>query len=209
MHDSTTVAIFAKAPIPGFAKTRLIPILGAEGAAVMQAKLITHALEVARAAQLGPVSLWCTPNCDHPYFASLIADGNLEIYQQSPGDLGVKMHHAFDVLCTQGPTLLMGTDCLVIEPRHLRQCADELRHGADAAFMPVEDGGYILAGLRQPTPELFRDIPWNTDAVMQTTRNRAKDANLHIVEPATLWDIDRPEDYTRAIRAGLLPANAS
>jgi glycosyltransferase A (GT-A) superfamily protein (DUF2064 family) len=128
-------------------------------------------------------------------------------FKQAAGDLGDRMRHAFEVLGRTGPVLLMGTDCVVISPDHLRQCAESLRRGEDAVFLPVEDGGYILVGLNQPTPEIFCDIPWNTASVMSVTRERAANAGLRIAEPATLWDIDRPEDYHRAAHEGLLPTS--
>jgi rSAM/selenodomain-associated transferase 1 len=207
MIEPTAIAIFAKAPLAGFAKTRLIPLLGPDGAAALQAQLIARAVAVARAAKLGPVSLWCTPDMAHESFGTIAADCGVELFKQPPGDLGDKMGHAFKVLCQNGAVLLMGTDCVVIGPDHLRECAESLRRGADAVFLPVEDGGYILVGLNQPSPEIFRGIPWNTPGVMPVTRERAANAGLRIAEPATLWDIDRPKDYHRAAREGLLPAS--
>ena len=58
------IAIFARAPVAGEAKTRLIPRLGAEGAAALQHALIHRALATAVAAELGSVSLWCSPECE-------------------------------------------------------------------------------------------------------------------------------------------------
>jgi rSAM/selenodomain-associated transferase 1 len=207
MVETTAIAIFSKAPLAGFAKTRLIPLLGPEGAAALQAQLIVRAVAVAREARLGPVSLWCTPDIAHECFEAVAADYGVELFNQAPGNLGDRMRHAFEVLGQNDPVLLMGTDCVAIGPDHLRQCAEFLRRGEDAVFLPVEDGGYILVGLKQPTPEIFRDIPWNTAGVMPVTRERAANAGLRIAEPATLWDIDRPEDYHRAAHEGLLPAS--
>lgn len=203
MSDPPRIAIFAKAPIPGFAKTRLIPAIGADAAAALQAELIYRAVAVARAAQLGPITLWCTPDKEHICFRRLAAQSNLQLFEQCPGDLGSKMQNAFERL--EGPLLLMGTDCLVLEPHHLHLCAAELGGGADGVFLPVEDGGYVLVGLHQPSASIFDAIPWNTGAVMATTRVRARAASLQIAEPATLWDLDTPEDYARAVKAGLIP----
>ena len=205
MSEPLSVAIFAKAPVAGFAKTRLIPRLGPGGAAALQARLIERAVGLARAAQLGPISLWCAPDADHDCFKALAAAGDVEIFQQAPGDLGAKMRDAFAVLGRRGPALLMGTDCVVIEPEHLRHCAQALQTGTDAVFLPVEDGGYILVGLNRPAPDLFDAIAWNTPTVMETTRARAANAGLRVWEGAMLWDLDRPEDFDRAVRAGLLP----
>jgi glycosyltransferase A (GT-A) superfamily protein (DUF2064 family) len=102
------------------------------------------------------------------------------------------------------PALLMGTDCVAIDAKLLKRCADSLHDDNDAVFLPVEDGGYILIGLRKPAPELFRDIPWASDRVMSETRKRAEKLGLRMEEPAILWDIDNPEDYARAIDSGAL-----
>lgn len=195
----TAIAIFAKAPIEGFAKTRLIPRLGAAGAAQLQSVLISRAVEVAKAANLGPVSLWCTPDCTHPFFCDIAERHSLALHTQIDGDLGARMENAFSELTKAAPTLLMGTDCVAIDAALLARCAAALQKGKDAVFLPVEDGGYILIGLKKPIGELFRNMPWTTEHVMTKTRRRAKEMGLKIEEPEILWDIDRPEDYTRAL----------
>ena len=71
--EPVAVAILAKAPLPGFAKTRLAAALGADGAAALQARFIARATETARAAGIGPVTLWAAPDEDHPAFQTLAA----------------------------------------------------------------------------------------------------------------------------------------
>ncbi len=114
-------------------------------------------------------------------------------------DLGARMENAFLELTKTTPTLLIGTDCVAIKAALLARCAAVLQKGKDAVFLPVEDGGYILIGLKKPIRELFRNMPWTTEHVMTKTRRRAKEMGLKIEEPEILWDIDRPEDYTRAL----------
>ena len=63
------ISILAKAPIPGFSKTRLIPLLGEDGAAKLQARFIERTFETARLADLGPITLWYTPRERTDYFA--------------------------------------------------------------------------------------------------------------------------------------------
>ena len=67
--------MLAKAPIAGFAKTRLIPVLGAGRAARLQARLIERAVDTARAAGIGPVTVWATPDETHAAFQALRARG--------------------------------------------------------------------------------------------------------------------------------------
>ncbi len=199
------VAVLAKAPVPGWAKTRLIPALGARGAARLQRRLTRATLQTARDAALGPVTLWCAPDAGHRFFRALRRPADLPCLVQSNGDLGDRMHTAFRLHCTQGPLLLIGTDCPALQPDHLRQAARALIDAEDAVFYPAEDGGYVLVGLRQPQAALFDDMAWSTDAVMSQTRARARSLNLRVREFETLWDVDVPEDLARlrALDAGI------
>ncbi|MBU6299364.1 MAG: TIGR04282 family arsenosugar biosynthesis glycosyltransferase [Alphaproteobacteria bacterium] len=203
-RDPVAIAIFAKAPIEGLAKTRLIPRLGAKGAANLQRQLIERTIRTARASQVGPVSLWCSPSKSDATFRSLSASYAFPLFDQIEGDLGRRMHHAFCVETATMPTLLVGTDCVVLAPQHFVRCAEALRSGAESVFIPVEDGGYILVGLRRPIPGLFQAIPWGTPQVMTKTRLRAESLGISCTELPPLWDIDRPEDYDRVVAYGAL-----
>lgn len=202
--EPTGVAIFAKAPIEGFAKTRLIPELGAAGAATLQARMIERT--VATAVDFAPdtVSLWCTPNRDHPLFQSLAREHDVDLRDQIGADLGARMLHALRQLTPTRPMLLVGTDCPALTREHLAQCADALRAGADAVFIPAEDGGYVLVGMARPLPDLFAGISWGSDRVMAETRARAAQAGLRLAEPTALWDLDTMDDYRRARVLGLV-----
>lgn len=200
------IAIFAKAPIAGYAKTRLIPHLGMHGAASLQHQLIAKTIATARAAKLGPVALWCTPTAQEPAFETLAAREQVLRFTQTDGDLGRRMDHAFQVMTAQMPTLLVGTDCPALEPPHFMDCAQILKQGNDAVFIPVEDGGYILVGLRRPAPALFRDMAWGSARVMAATRARARALGLSWQELPALWDLDVAADYDRARALGLIEA---
>jgi uncharacterized protein len=206
MGSSVGVAVFAKAPIEGFAKTRLIPVLGAKRAAALQRDLIEGSVEVAIQSQLGPVSVWCTPNCEHEVFTRLAEIYPVQLYKSEP-HLGASLLRAFEALTTARPLLIIGTDCPLLASSHLIECALALRRGADAVFLPTEDGGYALVGSQRPIPALFCDMPWSTDQVMAETRRRARQIGLTIAEPAVLWDIDTPANYSRALTEGLLKAD--
>ena len=193
--ERTGIAIFAKAPVPGYAKTRLAPLLGAAGAAALQAELVRRALATALAAGLGPVSLWCAPDRSHPLFARLANEHGIRLLNQQRGDLGHRMAAAFEARA--GPLLLIGTDCPALTTGHLRHCAAALARGGEAVFLPAEDGGYVLVGLRRPRPEIFAGIAWGRPTVMAETRERLRGLAIAWSEPATLWDIDEPSDYER------------
>ena len=104
------------------------------------------------------------------------------------------------------------TDCPALTSEHLRAAADVLRGGADAVVIPTEDGGYALIGMRAPAPALFSDMHWSSPDVMDETRRRLRELGLTWQEPATLWDVDRPEDLERLREIGLhhlIPSQAS
>lgn len=195
------LAVFARAPLPGQAKTRLIPALGAAGAARLHRRLVLQVLATAQAAALGPVTLWCAPDAGQRFFRALARRG-VSCRTQLAGDLGARMRAALQATLP-APTLLIGSDCPALEPAHLHAAADCLRRGDDAVFLPAEDGGYVLVGLAGEAPAaLFENMPWGGDQVMAETRARLLAAGLRWSEPARLWDVDRPEDLVRLAALG-------
>ena len=201
MNETIAIAVLAKAPLPGFAKTRLIPALGAEGAALLQARLVEHSVAIACAARIGPVTLWGAPDESHPLFQAIGARLGVTLARQDGGDLGERMLAA--VAAADMPVLVIGTDCPALTSDHLRTAADILRSGADAAIIPAEDGGYALIGLRAPARTLFSEMHWSVPSVMEETRRRLRDLGMRWQEPVTLWDLDLPEDIERLREIGL------
>jgi uncharacterized protein len=201
MNEPVAIAVLAKAPLPGFAKTRLIPALGAGGAALLQARLVQRAVASACAALVGPVTLWATPDETHPLFQAIGAHFGVALARQGDGDLGARMLAAIAAANTSA--LVIGTDCPALTSEHLRAAAGILRSAADAVIIPTEDGGYSLIGMRAPAPALFSDMRWSSPAVMDETRRRLRELGLTWQEPATLWDVDLPEDLERLREIGL------
>jgi rSAM/selenodomain-associated transferase 1 len=201
MNDPVAVAVLAKAPLSGFAKTRLIPALGADGAASLQARLVERAVATACAAVIGPVTLWATPDESHPLFQAIGAHLGVALARQGDGDLGTRMLAA--IAAANAPALVIGTDCPALTSDHLRAAADVLRGGGDAVVIPTEDGGYALIGMRAPARALFSDMHWSAPGVMDETRRRLRALGLTWQEPVTLWDVDLPEDLERLREIGL------
>jgi hypothetical protein len=180
-------------------KTRLIPELGAEGAAALQARLIEGTLAKAHAVGDASVCLWLA--------------GATATYRVPPGqqwqvqqgaDLGAKMAHAFLVtLARARACVLIGTDCPALQLAHVRRAFAELEQH-DVVVIPAEDGGYVLIGLTAPQPRLFEDIKWGEPTVMQATRARIEAAGLHAAYLPALPDLDTPSDLARARAAGWL-----
>ncbi|MDB5545741.1 MAG: hypothetical protein JWO64_2890 [Hyphomicrobiales bacterium] len=189
------IAIFARAPVAGAAKTRLIPRLGPEGAARLHARLVEHTLQQALAAGLGEVTLWCAPDEAHPFFAQCAARFGVGLRTQQGDDLGARMLFAFEA--ARGPLIVIGADCPMLGPDLLREADSALRAGADAVLCPADDGGYGLIGLAQPHASLFENMDWGTDRVMAETRGRLRTLGLAWRETAPVWDVDRPEDLDK------------
>lgn len=194
------LAILAKAPLPGRAKTRLIPALGAEGACRLHARLLRHAVATALAATSpARITLWTALEHDHPLFRELAERHGITLRAQPEGDLGARMHQALAAM--DAPGLVIGSDCPALTPALLRRCAAALMD-ADGVCVPVEDGGYALIGVRRAEPGLFRGVDWGTDRVMAQTRERAAALDWRLACPARLWDVDRPEDLARLAHLG-------
>lgn len=191
--------IFAKAPTPGRVKTRLIPALGADGAAQLQRQLIERTLQTAAAARLGPLELYCAPDAADPFFVACAARHGLILRVQGAGDLGARMARAFEhALALGSPALLIGCDCPALTPAYLREAAAALAADNDAVLGPAEDGGYVLIGLRRgPPTQLFDGVAWGTQYVLDQTRARLARDQWRWREAAPLWDLDRPEDLQR------------
>jgi len=206
MSGVPEIAILAKAPVPGLAKTRLIPSLGAVGAARLQATLTERTVQTALAAALGPVTLWCTPDCADPAFADLAARYPVHLRLQVGADLGERMATAVASHTIRGPVIVLGTDCPALSPAYLQESAAALGDGMDVALIPAEDGGYVLIGLATAHPALFAGVPWGSGQVLAETRARLRAERLRWFEAPPLWDVDRPADLARLGALGMAPA---
>jgi rSAM/selenodomain-associated transferase 2/rSAM/selenodomain-associated transferase 1 len=208
-RNSAAVAVLAKAPIAGLAKTRLATALrgdglplGLNGAARAQRGFTLRTLGTCRAAVTGPITLWCAPDTHHRLFRALNSRLGVRCAAQGPGDIGQRMNHAAHAHFAQAPKmpcmplLIVGTDCPVLTPAHLQNAADALVDN-DAVLIPAEDGGYVLIGLRRALPGVFERIEWSTHRVMEQTRARLTAAGAHWQELPTLWDVDEPADWLR------------
>lgn len=191
---SQRLIVMAKAPVAGAVKTRLIPALGAAGAAALAERLLEHALAQAVAARVDHVELCAAPDVDHPVFRRLLRAHGVELSAQGEGDLGARMQRALArALAAGNRVCLFGTDAPAIDAMCLRAAFAAL-DDHDAVFVPAFDGGYALVGLRRPAPGIFSDMPWSTSQVMALTRQRLAAAGLTHAELAPVHDIDEPAD---------------
>jgi len=197
----TALLVFARSPRPGRVKTRLVPLLGAQGAARLHARLVERTLSTAVAAGLGRVYLYCTPGTGGAFFKKMQKRFGVRLRPQSRGDLGERMYNA---LRRYPCAVLIGSDCPALKPADLRAAARALREDADVVLAPAEDGGYPLIGLRRVSRRLFDGIAWGGPQVLAQTRRRLRAMGWRWKELRTLWDVDRPEDVARLRRSRLL-----
>lgn len=188
------IAILAKAPRPGFAKTRLIPALGAHGAAELAARMLRTTLNAAVEAGVGTVELCVTPDIDDDAWAGIDIPAGIEVSTQGDGDIGVRMSRIARRAHTQGEGLLLiGTDCAEMSATLLRDAAT-LLVDADAVLHPTADGGYALLALNRYDQRLFMDIAWSTGSVADTTVGRLAELGWRAHVGRILHDIDEPND---------------
>jgi rSAM/selenodomain-associated transferase 1 len=202
-HD--VLVVFVKAPRTGTVKTRLIPALGAEGAAELYRLL---AEEEIRRTEPGPEGEY-----DRVFFYS--PEGSVRELEEwlGPGtwlpqegaDLGARMHGAFAAVFRRGArrAAVIGTDVPWVS-RDLVCAAFRALDENDVVVGPARDGGYYLLALDRPRPRLFADIPWSTGSVLEATFRRAAEERLRVGRLAALRDIDTIEDLL-AVRRELEP----
>lgn len=193
-----SLIVFTRYPEPGLAKTRLIPALGANGAANVHRQMTEHTLAQIRELQsYRPISV-------EVYF-----DGNKEqrqmqdwlgydlVYRhQLQGDLGFRMARSLSRAFQSGTerVVIIGTDCPDLNALLMAKAFDQLDLAYDLVLGPAIDGGYYLIGLRYFIPELFSQISWGTAEVLSQTVDIANTLNLSIAYLTQLTDVDRPED---------------
>lgn len=186
--------IFAKAPSAGSAKTRLIPALGAEGAARLAQQMLQHTLNEAIAAGIGPVELCVTPAIDDPAWANQPLPSSICCSDQGAGDLGERMARAAQRTLQAGESLLLiGTDCPALDAERLQVAAQALQR-VDCVITPAADGGYVLLGLKRFHPALFTEMPWSSNQVSRITLQRLQQLGWSVQAQSTLHDIDEPAD---------------
>lgn len=188
--------IFSRYPEAGRSKTRLIPALGASGAARLHEDMTRHTLTTAvELARNYPVRVEVHFAGGDEGLMRQVFGGDFPYLPQVAGDLGKKMRTALQGALKQGlnRAVVIGTDCPDLTASRLRQAFEALET-RELVLGPAPDGGYYLIGCRRVWPELFADIPWGTEQVWSRTLAAARGAGLspYVLEP--LPDVDRPED---------------
>lgn len=184
MRETPTIALFAKYPRAGEAKTRLAPLLGDAGAAKVHRRLVERTLATMRESGL-PFAVYYTGAGADEFSAWLGAD--VHLVQQGSGDLGTRLARV------SGPAIVLGADIPGLTAQHLRDAAKALDE-VPVVIGPASDGGYYLLGFREQIPAIWRDMAWGTDVVLHDTEVRLRDLDLAYRKLGVLDDCDRPED---------------
>ena len=190
---SIRIVILAKAPRPAEAKTRLIPALGAQGAARLARRMLAHAIDQAVLANVGTVELCRTP-ADESAWHDFPIPASIHQSSQGEGSLGERLARATKrVIGAGNAALLIGTDCPELNASVLRQLTASLEV-AQAAIIPAADGGYVALALDRYHPRLFTGIDWSTSSVARDTLHRLAELGWSTRELPVLHDIDEPSD---------------
>lgn len=189
----TRTIILAKAPVPGRVKTRLIPALGAMGAAELAREMLGRTLEIALSAGLGDVELCMDPAPGEPDWKGFALPSGLSVSPQGEGDLGARMARTVQRRIEAGPVVLIGTDCVDMSVSLLAEAAKALQD-FDAVINPCVDGGYALLGLRRFDASLFEGVAWSTSSVFDQTRAAMDALGWRACVGQVVRDVDTPAD---------------
>lgn len=201
------LVLFTRYPEAGTTKTRLIPHLGAQRAAMLQRRMTEHIVTALRPRQR-----------EWPWtFEVHFAGGNLAdmrcwlgpglTYRAQPdGDLGDRLQQTFAKGLRQHwqRIVVIGSDCPAITANHVEQAFHALRQH-QVVLGPAQDGGYYLVGLSRQCEPLFQNIAWGTPLVFDQTVAIAERLQLSLATLEQLPDIDRPEDLPELPQPLLLP----
>lgn len=193
--------IFAKQPLAGQVKTRLLPDYTPQEAADIAALLVRATVALAVANWPGEIYLYGAPDAGHPLFEELARDFDLQLAPQDTGDLGARMQAALrEGLARRRAAAILGCDVPHCPGDVLDLANHWLAQGRNV-LGPTEDGGYYFIGLNAPHAELFQNIDWGTDRVLAQTLERAKSLGVEFEWLPRLRDIDTAADLRRAAHA--------
>jgi rSAM/selenodomain-associated transferase 1 len=190
------IVVFAREPVPGQTKTRLIGALGAQTAAALADAFIRDAL--AKAGRLSPRELIIAGSDGQnalrsSYFRALAREFGARVIDQGPGNLGMRMQRSLKPLTKTGGAILFGTDTPSLPLRLLARSVELLEDGR-VVVSPALDGGYYLLGIWGNVPDAFTGIPWGSSRVLALTLKRLRRIGVPYSLGPWWYDVDRPED---------------
>ncbi|WP_109355637.1 TIGR04282 family arsenosugar biosynthesis glycosyltransferase [Sphingorhabdus sp. EL138] len=187
--NTVRLVLFTRYPVPGSAKTRLIPALGADGAAAVHMQLTERTVEILKQISQ-PIEIQYSGGDANTIARWLGSD--LSYVPQVEGDLTSRLLAAMD----PAPVIFLGSDTPDLSAHHVNAAINALQK-SDVVIGPADDGGYYLIGLAKPYPFLFQNMRWSTEHVMPDTLDRLRQHDIGFELLETLHDCDRPEDLER------------
>ena len=187
--NTVRLVLFTRYPVPGSAKTRLIPALGADGAAAVHMQLTERTVEILKQISQ-PIEIQYSGGDANTIARWLGSD--LSYVPQVEGDLTSRLLAAMD----PAPVIFLGSDTPDLSAHHVNAAIYALQK-SDVVIGPADDGGYYLIGLAKPYPFLFQNMRWSTEHVMPDTLDRLRQHDIGFELLETLHDCDRPEDLER------------
>lgn len=181
--------IFAKNPVKGKVKTRLAQDIGEDDAMRVYIKLLKHTATVCKSSTA----------VRHVYYSDAIERNDLwdqDMFNKSVqkgDDLGARMSSAIGDLVSKGPCVLIGTDCPTLHENDINEAFSALKY-CDVVIGPAEDGGYYLIGMKEHKKELFENVRWSTDVVLDQTFDKIKKNKWSVKMLRTQIDIDTAKD---------------
>lgn len=196
--------IYAKRPLPKYAKTRLGAAIGMEQSAGVYARLLyAYLLSIAAAdTSAFTVELSVASREDVGFFAAAFPE--FMVRAQSGDTLGDRMANSFEVAYQEGAehVVLTGSDIPALSIPVIREAFAALqrpvRRGPQhvaGVIGPTTDGGYYLIGLQAPGADLFSGIEWSTDRVLKQTEAAARREHVTLTQLRMVTDIDELPEY--------------
>jgi uncharacterized protein len=193
MKPDTCICVFVKPPVAGKVKTRLIPIVGADGAAALAEAFFLDTWNGVESLSWALPVVATTDAID----PNIIPRTETQVWLQGGGDLDARIERILQRALRETPfAIALGADSPGI-PRQFLDRAHEALQSADAVLGPCEDGGFYLLGVRQCPPGMLSGIPWSDSTTFTSTLDRLKELGLKSTILDPWYDIDRPEDLDR------------
>jgi len=181
------LVVIAKAPRPGFVKTRLCPpCTAAEAAALAEAALAdTLAAALQASARQVTLALEGEPG---PWLPT-----GVRVIPQRGAGLDERLAAAFDDV--GGPALLIGMDTPQVTSDLLDTALASLAGPCiDGVIGAADDGGWWALGLRRPDPRVFLGVPMSAPTTHGAQLARLSALGLDVTHLPVLRDVDTFED---------------
>lgn len=194
MQNSSGLIVFARTPVAGQVKTRLIPAVGKQQATAIYTSLLSKTLATAQRADFSQVEVWISGNMSHPFLRNIQKRYGYRLFQQRGPHLGLRMYHAMrHALRRHHQVVLVGCDCSGLTVADLNKAQQYLLSN-ELVLGPADDGGYYLIGLSRITTALFEDIHWGSHRVLHETLTKVEQLGWRYVTLDSRRDIDSSRD---------------